>query len=136
MEKRITRRRASQLLGWWVVLSAAPVLADRRDADAIPPKAREMPAKLIRAMESALAVGALYLSHHPEQADPEALAQLLGLSGIDIGGLDHREATKHRTRLQGLHRADFEDDRTEELAGFYLSSTESRLAALITLISS
>ncbi len=131
----MTRRRASQLLGWWVALGAAPALAQPRGAGGLPSSSQKLPPQLVRAQTSALAIGRLYLEGHSEFASSDALASALGLAGIDIDALDRDEASKQRERLRAQHRADFEEDRIDELGGYYLSTTEVHLAALITLVS-
>ena len=52
---------------------------------------------------------------------------------VSAGDLPQTDVALHRTRLRSIHQQDFREGRVVDLAGWVLSITEVRLAALIAL---
>jgi len=127
---RTTRRL---LLGTarWLALGLvlpAPLLV------ALEPRTRAMAAwrSLVRARESARAIGREYLVQEPHEADRERLLE--SLSAIcpaeQAVSLDASELARRMAR--GVRR-DFASGRTVSLRGWQLSRSEARLCALVAL---
>ncbi len=82
--------------------------------------------------DGAHAIGALYLSQTPEEADPESIMRALDLAlGVQSARLG---PVALRAHLQEQIRRDFEQAETVQIDGWILARTESRLCALSTLV--
>ena len=62
----------------------------------------------------------------PDERDEQRLLRALALPASGLGGL---EMIVERERLRALHRDDFREGRTYELAAWIMSRTELRMAA-------
>ena len=119
--------------------SLAPLLGMQRliaaFSDAATPEARPLAAQLVsllRARDSAAALGHVYLAAMPEEATADRLVALI-LPGRRAGEDSVLGDRQLRAMLGERHRSDFASGRTVVLHGWILSRTEARLYALSAL---
>jgi hypothetical protein len=108
---------------WRAVVTFAPSTAEQRLAG------------LFAHRESARAVGRAYLSAGARAASVPALVASIAAE-LPRGRATLRQASDDELRglLSARIRADFETDRTVDVHGWLLSSTEARLYALAALV--
>jgi hypothetical protein len=133
------RRAALRLLGWSMGLLALPLPGLARGqipGDSPASASGADPNGLLRHVQSAAAIGRVYLDANPEEADSKQLLARLGIPESILGpSVSDVEAAPHRDRLSAAVREDFHAGRVRELSGWTLSVTELRLAALVALAS-
>lgn len=84
----------------------------------------------VGASESAAVVGRAYLEDRPEERDPQSVARLV-LEGLQI--VPQSSGRALRRALESRIRMDFDERKVVSVAGWVLSQTEARLAALAAL---
>jgi len=129
-------RRAFIGLGFVAAIGAASTvaleLAARRAGG---PSLAELPAALADPLAlRARRIGRAWLAAHPEEADRDALARLLGdLPGRARAAESVLRDAGVRAWLRERQRDDFVEDRIVELDGWWLSQTEARFCAWLAI---
>ena len=127
----IDRREALRQLSY-ICLAVASGRALLRPSDAkAGPSALGGLAGLLEKHKAIALVGAAFLALHPEECDLDALVTRLGLSMEALPAAGSRELDAAAVAIHARHIDDFRHGRLSEIAGWNLSLTELRLAAIV-----
>lgn len=132
---RMSRRDFQRQLSLFIVAVATGTACSESADERVDDSALGGLASLLAHGESAAAIGAVFLAKHPEERDLEALAARLGFSADTVPAPDSPALAACAAAIHARHIHDFREGRLKEIAGWRLSFTELRLAAIVHLSS-
>lgn len=131
MTERAVTRRTVLVGGMSTALVAGlGVVACRSSSDETSPTRTTLEPASTDLVDLVVPIGLAYREQTPEEDDEALLSEMLpGLEGLTAAA-----AVGSLPTLDSAVAADFEEGRTVEVAGWVLSRTEARAAALISLM--
>lgn len=127
----INRREALRQLSYICLAVASGQALSRPSGAKVGPSALGGLAGLLSKHTSIAPVGAAFLALHPEESDLDALVERLGLRVSALPAAGSRELEAVAVSIHERHIDDFRHGRLAEIAGWKLSLTELRLAAIV-----